>query len=306
MSGKWLFVAAMTCVAMACQHKELCYDHSHMVDFEVNFDWTDFPEADPNTMVLQIFNNDGSRYTTMEFVSREGGSFRIEAGEYRFLFHNGTISSLVEKGDTYGEYELTTKQISLLSPMGKGDNLNAPPRPEDSEDEPVIDNLERIWGGSYGPIEILRGAEGQAVTLKPVEATSEYTVEVREVKNMRDDIYVSAAMTGMAGSWKISDNTLSNMTATIPFGMSSKDESTLEARFVIFGDSPNHTGQHTLSVYTSEKDYAHFDVTEQIHEAPDPKHVHITVSGLELKEEGSGMKPDISGWDEIEIDIPMN
>ena len=305
-SGKYLFVAVLICTSVSCQNRELCFDHSHMVDFEVNFDWTDIPDAAPNTMVLQIFNNDGSHYTTVEFTSRKGGSFRIEAGEYKFLFHNGAMSTLVERGNTYGEYELTTKQISLLSPMGKGNNLNAPPRPDDSKDEPVNDILENIWGGSYEYIEILRGVEGQSVTLKPVEATSVYTVEVRNVKNMRDDIYVSAAMSGMAQSWKIADNTLSDITATIPFDLSRKDETTLESRFMIFGDNPEHTGQHHLSIYTSEKDYAHFDVTEQIHNAPDSKHIHIIVAGLEFKGEGEGMKPDISEWEEVDIDIPMN
>lgn len=301
---KYLLTALFACLLCSCRHDELCFDHSHMVDLAVKFDWTEAPEAAPKTMVLQVYRSDGSYYTTIEFVSREGGSFRIEAGEYKFLFHNGTMSSLVERGDSYAEYELTTKSQSLLAPMGRGESLN-PPRPGGAEDEPVIDVLENVWGGSLENIEVLREVEGQSVTLKPVEATSEYTVEVREVKNLRDDVYVSAALTGMAQSWRISDNTLSDMTATIPFEMARKDETTLQAHFVIFGDAPRHTGKHILSIYTSEMDYAHFDITDQIHNAPDPKHLCVIVAGIELKEEGGGMTPDISGWENIEIDIPM-
>lgn len=297
-----IFISAF--LLCSCQHKELCFDHTHKVDFEVRFDWTDYPDAAPRTMVLQIFRPDGSWYTTEEFISREGGTLRIEAGEYKFLFHNGTMSSLVERGNNYYEYELTTKSQSLLAPMGKADSQNVP-RPEESADEPVIDVLEEVWGGSLAGIQILRGVEGQSVTLRPVEATSEYTVEVREVKNMRDDLDVSAALTGMAQSWRISDNSLSDMTATIPFGMSRKDETTLEAHFVTFGDAPDHTGKHMLSIYTSQKDYHHFDVTDQIHNAPDRRRVTLVMEGLELKEEGSGMSPDISGWEDVEIEIPM-
>ena len=41
--------------------------------------------------------------------------------------------------------------------------------------------------------------------------------------------------------------------------------------------------------------------------APDPNHVYIEIEGLKLPEEGTGMSPDISGWEEVvEIEIPMN
>lgn len=303
--GLLIFMISVSAFLLcSCQHKELCFDHTHMVDLEVRFDWTDFPDAAPKTMVLQVFRPDGSRYTTVEFVSREGGVLRIGAGEYRFLFHNGTISSLIEQGDTYGEYELTAKSQSILSPMGKSDSQTVP-RPEESEDEPVLDVLEDVWGGSLEEVRVLRGVEGQSVTLKPLEATSEYTVEVRDVKNMRDDLDISAALTGMSRGWRISDNTLSDKTATIPFGMSRKDETTLEARFITFGDFPGHTGPHKLSIYTSEKNYAHFDVTDQIHGAPDRRHVELVVAGLEFTEKGEGMSPDVSGWEDEEIDISM-
>lgn len=302
--SKHFLIPLFALLLCSCQHKELCYDHSHMVTLDVRFDWSEAPDAAPTTMVLQIFHSDGSRYTTEEFVSREGGTIKIEEGEYKFLFHNGTMSSLVEQGDTYDDYHLTTKPQSLLAPMGTANIQNAP-RPGDAENEPVIDVLEQVWGGSLEAVRVIRGVPGQSVTLRPAEATAEYTVEVREVKNLRDDIAISGAITGMAQSWRISDNTLSEMTATIPFGLTRKDETSLEAHFIIFGDSPGHTGTHTLSVYTSQKDYAHFDVTEQIHGAADRRHVRITVAGIELKDPDGGMSPDISGWEDVEIDIPM-
>ncbi len=292
-------------VALSCEHKTLCFDHSHMADLEIKFDWSGAPEADPNTMVVQLFNIDGSHYQRWEFSSKDGGKIRIEAGDYRMLFHNGEMSSVTERGGMYGDYELTTRQQSLLAPMGRAD-MNAPPRPEEAEDEPVLDVSEEIWGGRCEYVQILRGAEGQSVTLKPVKATSEYSVEVREVKNMTPSVEISAALTGMAQSWKIADNILSDQTATISFGLSRKDETTLVAKFALFGDSPEHNGKHFLSLYTSNKRYKDFDVTDLVHNAPDPKNVQLIVSGLELPEEGTGMTPGISGWEEQEFDINMN
>ncbi len=44
-----------------------------------------------------------------------------------------------------------------------------------------------------------------------------------------------------------------------------------------------------------------------MHSASDPRHVYIKIDGLKLPEEGTGMSPDISGWEEVvEIEIPMN
>lgn len=36
----------------ACEHKDLCYDHSHTTQLEVVFDWTEAPDADPATLPL--------------------------------------------------------------------------------------------------------------------------------------------------------------------------------------------------------------------------------------------------------------
>ena len=53
-----LAVAAMLPVAalmQGCEHKDLCYDHSHMTELRVNFDWSAAPDAEPGTMVVHFF-----------------------------------------------------------------------------------------------------------------------------------------------------------------------------------------------------------------------------------------------------------
>ena len=75
-------------IAGACEHKELSFDHSHAVELEIAFDWSEAPEAAPSTMVVQFFTTDGKHYERRE-LTRNGGKIRIEAGEYKLLFHNG-------------------------------------------------------------------------------------------------------------------------------------------------------------------------------------------------------------------------
>ena len=56
-----LLMAAVWLLA-GCEHKELCFDHAHMVDLDIRFDWSEAPEAKPRTMVVQFFRMDGSFY----------------------------------------------------------------------------------------------------------------------------------------------------------------------------------------------------------------------------------------------------
>lgn len=44
---------------VSCEHKELCYDHSHTVDVRVVLDWKNAAEASPSSMRLYLFPQDG-------------------------------------------------------------------------------------------------------------------------------------------------------------------------------------------------------------------------------------------------------
>lgn len=302
-----LAVAAMLPVAalmQGCEHKDLCYDHSHMTDLRVDFDWSAAPDADPRTMVVHFFRPDGSLYKRVEFTSATGGTARLEAGKYMMLFHNGEMETVHEKGERYGEYVLTCMSRSLLAPMGRDGDA---PRPPHSENQPVTAAPEPVWAGTHAAIEVVAKTGGQAVTLKPSEATAEYTVEICNVENMSDGIELSAAITGMSPQYMLAEERHGGVPATIPVALEKVDGHTLVARFRAFGHCPEGELPHTFTVYTSSKVYYNYDISGQMHSASDPRHVYIKIDGLRLPEEGTGMSPDISGWEEIvEIDIPMN
>lgn len=289
---------------MGCEHRELCYDHSHMTDLEVVFDWSKIPDADPRTMVVHFFRPDGSYFRRMDFVSREGGKMRIEAGEYMVLFHNGETDVVREKGTDYSDYMLGSLTSSLLAPMGRTDS---PPRPSDSADEPVAGVPEEIWTGVGGKVNVIRGKEGQVVRLVPMTATKEYTIEIDNVENLSEGLDISAALTGMSSQFSLSGQCQVGPHSTLPLDIERVDDHTLIARFRAFGHCPDEDRRHIFTVYTSEKTYHNFDVTQQMHEASDPDHIFIRLEGLKLPSIGTGMSPDVSGWDDItDIDIPMN
>lgn len=290
-------------VLQGCEHKELCYDHTHVTDLRVDFDWSAAPDADPSTMVAHFFRPDGSLYKRVEFGEASGGTVRLEAGKYMILFHNGALENVREDGSVYSDYVLTGISRALLAPMGRDSNA---PRPPHADNQPVMASPEPVWAGVCEAVEVLPKTEGQSVTLRPSAATAQYTVEIINVENLRESIDISAAITGMSPLYRLADGIHGGVAATLPLSVEKVDAHTLRAEFRAFGHCPGEEQPHTFTIYTSDKVYFNYDISGQLHSAPDPTNVHIVLDGLRLPEAGTGMTPDISGWTEvIEWDIPM-
>ncbi|WP_348682140.1 DUF5119 domain-containing protein [Duncaniella freteri] len=285
-----------------CEHNELCYDHTHVTELNVEFDWSQAPDADPSTMVVHFFRPDGSLYRRVEFTQRTGGKVRLEAGEYRILFHNGNMETVYELGNSHSDYALSGVSRSILEPMGREGDA---PRPPESADQLIFSAPDQVWAGSHSAIEILPGVAGQTVKLTPVEATMEYTVEITGVENLRDDIDVSAAITGMSPLYRLAEGCHGGEAATLPISVERVGDNTLVAHFRTFGHCPQTELVHTFSVYTSNKFFVNYDITEKMHNAPDPRHVVIEIHGLRLPD--AGMGTEISGWENVEeYEIDMN
>lgn len=63
-----LTAVALGFMAGGCEHKDLCYDHSHMTEINIAFDWADAPDAAPISMVAHFFTMDGEYYRRVEFA----------------------------------------------------------------------------------------------------------------------------------------------------------------------------------------------------------------------------------------------
>lgn len=290
--------AVMLLSLWSCIDRDLCYDHTHMMDVEVKFDWSKEPDASPSTMVVHFFSPDGRHYKRYEFTDKNGGKIRVEAGEYMLLFHNGEMEWVRERGNSWDSYELYTLEEGLLEPMSR--DMPAPPRPSISADEPVRYAPETIWGGALEQAEVKQGSAPAVVTLTPEKATASYTVEVTDVKNLSENLDISAAISGMAESHSPAKGAPAGQRVTIPLPLERPDNHTLTTRFVAFGHCPESETSHIFTIYTSEKIYYNFDVTDQVHDAPDPTDIHIRLTGLTLPTADSGMAPSVDDWDNID------
>ena len=99
-------LAALLCLfATSCTHKKLCYDHTHTRDINVVFDWNKAPDANPRSMSLYLFPEDGGKPLRYEFTNKNGGKIRVVAGNYKALFLNSDTRNItIQNEDEFDRF----------------------------------------------------------------------------------------------------------------------------------------------------------------------------------------------------------
>lgn len=296
-----------------CTQRELCYDHSHVSPVTIEFDWSQAPDAAPNTMVVWFFSTtSGERYrfeiTGSGTAARSQFDSRIQVrpGTYRVLCHNGTTDNNAEEGLTFDDYRIVTYSDAVLSPMNRSENA---PLPDSADSQPVRAAASTVYAHTLdGPVTIEPASEIEThIRFTPVEATSVYDITITGVKNLTADTEASAVITGLAEAWSAAYSRPTGAEATIPFELTHCGTECLRGTLVTFGDNAPHDVRHCLRVYTSYKYYYDFDVTEAIHKAGNSKHIEINLNGIKLPvNDQGGMNPGVDGWEDAEeIELPM-
>lgn len=313
MRGLLLSLAAALLLT-GCVHKELCYNHPHTVSVRVEFDWRDAPEASPEGMCVYFYPLDGKGGTRFDFKGTEGGEVELTVGSYLVLCYNNDTESVqfynTDDFDTHGAY---TREGNVLEPMYGNAASYSAPRADGSEDERVVICPDMMWGSNDTDVEIL-DMEENVVTLYPHELVCTYTYEVRNVRNLDHLEQMSGSISGMSGMMTFSTEELDDECVTLPFESHSDGESKITGGFYTFGHNPENKQPHNMVFYAVMDDgnkYCYkggdrLDVTDQVHSAPDKRHVHIIIDGLDLPEpieNGSGFDPSVDDWEVVETDI---
>lgn len=189
-----------------------------------------------------------------------------------------------------------------------------------------------------------RGEVEQTIVFYPEEVVCHYSVEIRNADNLQYVTALCGSLSGMAGGLLPGSLSLTEERVTLPFSAGS-DGTLISGEWLAFGHCPNaadSTGlavrsayvsggsagfggspaavpaateeggiSHKLVIYAVLSDggkwYYTYDVTDQIHAAPDPRHVHIVLDGLPLPEPigGGGFQPEVGDWQTVHIDIEM-
>lgn len=309
-----LVAAVAVAVLMgACDGRELCYDHSHVSPVMVEFDWSMAPDADPESMVVWFFSVETDE--SYRFELTDGGDLasrgafdrriQVRPGTYRVLCHNGSTDYNIERGQYFDEYRLVTSSDDVLAPMNRNDNAPLPPS---VASQPVRTQASATYAHALAAAVTVEPSATTEMHIRftPVCVTSVYDVVITGVVNLRADTEASAVITGLAEGWHIGQERPDGAQVTVPFGLNHCGSDCLRGQLVVFGDNVQCDVRHYLRVYTSYKLYYDYDVTDQIHNAVDTKHIEINVNGLKLPASGDGMSPGVNDWDKAEdVEIKM-
>lgn len=330
-----LSTAALLCLILisSCTHKELCIHHPHGTTVRVEFDWTGAPEADPAGMCVFFYPVEGGEPRRYDFKGMTGGQIEITVGRYMVLCYNNDTEGVLFRGkNEFCCHEAYTREGNIFETIyGNG---YAPPAKRSGEDERVVISPDMMWGSIATEVEISENGisyictttKGEAtrventehiITLYPTELTCIYTYEIRNVKNLKHATQMCATISGMAGGVNLSTQELHTESITLPLESSFDRVSTISGRFITFGHHEENNDPHRMELYVWMDDGQklrfgtegdRFDVTDQVHNAPNKKRVHIVIDGLDLPqpiENGHGFKPSVDDWEVWEGDIMM-
>ena len=309
-------VAAMLLPLLtACEHKDLCYDHPHSASVEVVFDWVNAPDANPATMSLYLYPEDGSEPMRYEFTDRAGGTIAVPVGVYDAICVNSDKEThrIVDK-ERMETFQVTTGSTRSLRGTLSTRSETAP-LARGAEEERSVMEPEALWSDHAEGLEVRLEAGVQRLVLTPESRVKLCSVEIRNVENLRHVAALSASVTGMSGGWLPGIDCLTDEKVTIPFEVHANNEkTTLTGSLTFFGHCPKAAGEHKLMIYALMSDgntyYYEEDVTGQFHDpTQDPTHIVIILDKLPLPKPvsgGGGLQPTVKEWQEVRIDLPMN
>lgn len=307
-------IAAVSLTLASCEHKELCYDHSHIVPVNVVFDWTNAPDADPQSMEVYFYPKEGGTVQRFAFSGRDGGSVRLPYGDYDVLCLNTDLTATLYRGaEAWETFEVYTRDASLLEGMGVRTS-GEPPRAEGAENESCALEPDMLWTGRLENVTVT-ATENQTVTLRPEQSVTRFTYRITNAENLDHVTSISGSLSGLSRGFFLGTAVLDEECVTVPFAAQSDRVSTVTGGFLGFGHCPggDEGTPHMFVIYAVLDDgspwYYTVDVTDQVHDpAQKPRHIHIELDGLPLPTpitNGSGMKPNVDDWQDVIVDLPM-
>lgn len=332
-------------VLVGCEHKDLCYHHPHQVKLRVVFDWVDAPDANPSGMTVYFYPQDVKEGESTEpyrfnFLGTEGGEIELPQGHYKAITYNND-SELINFYSTnqFETHYATTRRGSMFEPIyGNGSKASAP-RAKGSEEEDITITPDMLWGCTATDIYVTTTgtsyicvpeknkddyisepvfSKDQIITFYPHEMVCHYSYEIRNVTNMQYIQQMSASLSGMSPLVYFKDDELGLECVTHPLE-AHKDEvnNSIVGSFLVFGHNEQNVAPHRMLLYVwltnGQKVYfgstnSKFDVTEQIHQAPDKRHVHLIIDGLDIPKplgDEPGFDPSVDDWQDEDHDIEI-
>ena len=309
----YMLLLTLCCMSVSCTHKELCYDHSHVVNLNVKFDWSNAPEASPEYMSLYVFSEDGTKPQRYELSGRDGGVIRLSRGVYHAVCLNGDTRNIECRDKEHISSFLVASKDENATSTGMGMMLSALMQSAGRAGQRYARQPEMLWTGRGFDFTVAEDGDVMELTLE--QAVVNITISIYNVENMRNVSAIAGTLSGLSEGILAATGQRNGVCVTHPFEVTvSEDKTSLHASLLAFGDCLSGEEEHHIDLYTvladgSQWKYS-YDVTEDVHEAEDELHIHIVLDGLPVPEPspvegGGGFVPSIGDWVNVEQEIQM-
>lgn len=315
---KILFLLALSLMTQSCIFE---YPDCEDIDsawrkVDVRFDMSSCPDADPEGMAVFLYPDDGAVPWRFDLIGLKGGVIEVPFGQYSVIAYNNDTSGLIfNNTDRLTGADVTTRLTDIFSGMTTLMRQAIPGGPPEGTEKVVL-APQMLWSGIIESLSVSENADTiQTVTIPIHRNVANINVEISNVSNLGDISRMSAALTGMAGSFKLYAATPSGELSAIPFSVKKTDGNTIKGNLTSFGKIPDSTIESWLILYVWLKDgkrfYYKFNVTSQIINSTDPLDINIRIKGITIPEaeesgggdSGGGFDVGVDGWDYVIIDL---
>lgn len=314
--AKIAVTATLIVLSSSCNTDELCYDHPHVGETTVVFDWSRCPDAQPASMAAYFFTPAREEHIRYNFAGRDGGKINLPYDSYNALGLNSDHTNWARMRNVHDveAFEIYTEDVTTLRGLGL-DVRSLPAARADKEQRMAKAPEGALYNHRLDGIAVNESTEGQTVTFYPEEATCRYTVTVTDVENIKylHGSPIDGTLSGMAEGFCHGTNSPTSTPVTMPYLLVPDEAAnTLRSSFITFGRPDDASVSHTATIYVLFEDgtaqYYTYDVSDQVLDAPDPHRVDIVIKGIRLPKpivNGGGFKPDVSQWTEQREEIKM-
>lgn len=305
---KIIFTVLCVVLVSACEHKELCYEHSSGKKIQVSFSWEHLSGKKPTDMRLFFYPlNTNNRLPVIFDLPGTGGIITLPRGEYEVVCFNVDTENILQKNESdIRTLELTTHENEWRKQKNTTTTMNPP-------EFLCRDYKERV------KVEILNVHTDKALSLSfsPRQAISRLTFEITGIRNL---VYAKGArgtLSGVASSLFVGTNRFSSESNAIAFDAKKEEDRIITGHFYFFGiaegvdpDTPQ-SNVFTLFLNNGKVYTKAIDVTRLIHDVPlkdNFRDIYLKLNiDFEIPKPFSegGLSPDVEKWDveEIAIDI---
>ncbi len=295
-------------------HDPLCLHHEHGMT-KVVFDWSKAPDAYPHGMRVYFYRaSDGVLVATSNFMGRDGGTVRLNSGEYMVMSHNNDTERLFWRNvDELSKLEAYTRKAGLT------EELPSYSYPEEIPE--LVLTPDKLWCGGAKSV-MINEADSNVVVLIPESVVYQVIWEVEGISGIDRANAGCITISGLGGSYFPDRGTTGASGAKMSsvgerYIVSQRNGATeavggFTGEMLVFGCEWLEECHHTLDIYCWSRGgniTRSFDVTTQFHKVTDDRKIYIKVTAdFEIPNgngnEGGGMfEPDLDQWGDIKEDI---